>query len=315
MATNGVVHAELHCSEPLFAAGEVRSGIPLMHRFSFVNRGPEPVEVTGVRPGCGCLKPQLECRTYRPGEEGSVRVEVNTVTQAEGPNAWRAVLQYRSAGVLHELPLSITAHVLREVSIQPANAILYINAGQRQEFTLADRRSTPLAVVRCETTSAHVRASAGEARRDPGGHWTRTLVVEVLPDCPEGRHEEMLHIHTSDATYPHLMVPFTVVKHLRQQVSALPAEVSWSVAGNAPVPARLVLLGRPDEQEVVVDRVEADSPAIQCRWAPGPGTRATVKVQVERSQVPAGGLQGNVRVHLSKPAGQTVTIPVRCSVR
>jgi hypothetical protein len=142
-----------------------------------------------------------------------------------------------------------------------------------------------------------------------------TLALEVLPDCPEGRHEEMLLLATTDPLYPELRVPFTVVKKARQRVTAVPGSVLLRGSASGPLPARLVLLGSSDGEEVAVAKVEADNPAIHCCWAAGPGTQATLKVQVDRAQVRGDELEGNVRVQISRPAPQTLTIPLRCLLR
>jgi hypothetical protein len=316
LAWAGAARADLHCEGPLFQAGQVRSGAPLAHRFTLSNAGPEEVEVTEIKPGCGCLRPRLEGPALlRPGEARSVLMEVNTLAQPEGPNTWRAVVGYRCASRPRELPLFVTADVVSEVSVRPAGLLISTDTAIGHEVTLIDRRPTPLAIQAVTTSSRHFRPRAGAPRRAAGGHWEWALSLEVAPDCPEGRHEEVLLVHTSDPAYAELKVPFTVVKRPRQKVSAVPGVVSLLAAGDAPLPARIVLLGAADEEEVVIDRVEADSPAIQCRWAPGPGPRATLKVQVERARLTGPYWEGKVHVHLSRPVPQTITVPVRCTLR
>src|SRR5262245_13566231 len=60
--------ADLQSRQPAPYVGEVRTGVPLTHRFTFVNTGPEVVEITDARASCGCLAPRLAKRTYQPGE-------------------------------------------------------------------------------------------------------------------------------------------------------------------------------------------------------------------------------------------------------
>jgi riboflavin biosynthesis pyrimidine reductase len=54
----------------------------------------------------------------------------------------------------------------------------------------------------------------------------------------------------------------------------------------------------------------ADSPAITCRWAPGPETMATVKILVDSRLLSDGALRSAIHVHVGKPVRETVTIPV-----
>ncbi len=238
------VRAELECAEPTVEKGEVRSGVPLSHRFVFVNRGRETVEVTDVRPSCGCLAPKLEQRRFRPGESGTLLLEVNTLTQPAGANSWRTTIHYKTDGVEHELPLYVCARVVMEISVEPPSLAIYTDTSISHEITVIDRRTEPLIVRAVSASSPHVRARLGELRRNDAGQWLRSIQVEVLADCPEGHHNESLCICTSDPTYPELKVPFTIVKRPRQQVSAAPSSILLSEAAGQPLPARIVLLER-----------------------------------------------------------------------
>ena len=92
----GVARADLVCPVPEFAVpNEVLSGEPLRHRFEVRNAGNEAIEILGLKPGCGCLAPRIDRMRLLPGESATVAVDVNTVTQAEGRNAWRVTVRYR----------------------------------------------------------------------------------------------------------------------------------------------------------------------------------------------------------------------------
>jgi len=41
--------------------------------FAFTNTGSEPIEIVEVHTSCGCTVPELEKRTYAPGERGELR--------------------------------------------------------------------------------------------------------------------------------------------------------------------------------------------------------------------------------------------------
>ncbi len=306
------VRAELECLQSVVDKGEVRSGLPLAQRFLFCNRGPGPVEITDVRPSCGCLAPKLDKRVLQAGETGELLLEVNTLTQPAGLHSWRITLRYQCGEAEQELSLYIRARLVTEITVEPPSLAIYTDTAIRHEITLIDRRTEPLIVRAVPTSSPYVRTHLGELRRDDAGHWHRTIQVEVLADCPEGTHTETLRICTSDPLYSELKVPFTIVKHARHRVSATPASVVLSQPANQPLPARIVLLSAAEEGEVHIDHVESDHPAIDCRWAPGPGHQATLKIRIDRQQIPGDRLRAAVHVHLSQPAAETITIPVSC---
>jgi hypothetical protein len=86
-------------------------------------------------------------------------------------------------------------------------------------------------------------------------------------------------------------------------------------AGGGPVPARVILLRAAGDQEVDVEAVECDDPAVRCTRAKGPGNMCTLRLQIDRSRLAADGLNTLLRVRLARPAGETVTIPVHCTTR
>ncbi len=310
----GLCRADLVCSESVVDKGETRSGVPLSHRFTFVNRGDNPVEITDVRPSCGCLAPKLERRIVPPGESGQLLLEINTLTQPDGENGWRATVRYKDGASERELPLYVRACVVREIGVEPPALAIYTDSSLGHEIAVIDRRTEPLMVRAVVASSPHVRTHLGELKRDAAGRWRRSIQVEVLADCPEGTHEETLRICTSDALYTELKVPFTIVKRARFQTSATPASVVLTAAGDEPLPSRVVLLSAADDREVRIDRVETDHPAVECRWAQGPGHQATLKIRVERSRITGDRLRAFVRVHLAQPA-ETILIPVSCLLR
>src|SRR5262245_54289302 len=116
----GRVRAELRFAAPRADLGEVRSGAKLGHAFTFVNAGPGPVEIVEARPGCGCLRPRLEQTRYQPGEQGTILLEVNARGESAGPHTWRLQLLYRDGGTTREAALAVSAHVVTEVTLQPA---------------------------------------------------------------------------------------------------------------------------------------------------------------------------------------------------
>jgi hypothetical protein len=304
--------AELECPASVVDKGEARSGLPLSHRFAFVNRGVHAVEITDVRPSCGCLAPKLERRTFQPGESGEMLLEINTLTQPAGLNSWRVTLRYKDGDSEKELPLYVNARIVTEISVEPPSLAIYTDTSLGHEILVLDRRIEPLMVRAVLASSPHVRTHLGELHRDAAGHWRRAIQVEVLADCPEGTHEETLRICTSDPQYAELKVPFTIVKHARRQVSAAPASVVLAAMDEQPLPARVVLLSAADDREVRIERIEADHEAVSCRWAQGPGHQATLKIRVDRSRITGDRLRAAVRVHLSQPATEALTIPISC---
>jgi hypothetical protein len=302
--------ADLRFIQPLADAGEVKSGVPLTHRFAFVNTGPEAVEITDARASCGCMTPRLDQRTFQPGEEGTLLLEINTLSQSAGAHSWRVQVTYRAGKRIYEMSLQLTARVITEVSVQPASVTVFTDRVMGHEILLTDLRSQPLSITEVQTSSPKLSAQVAEDFQDPQGHRVRKIRLGAADDYAEGRHEETLTIYTDDPGYQELKVPVTLIKQSRQRLAASPSPVSLMAPPGQPFPSRIVLIRDRDGQKVVIDKIVVGHPAIVCRWAQGPGAMATVKITIDRNHVADATVQSTVQIQTSQPVRETLTIPV-----
>jgi hypothetical protein len=308
------VRAELAFAETTVDVGEVRSGLPVQRKLAFVNRGREPVEVREVRAGCGCVRARLEKRLYQPNEGGAVVLDLHTLGQPAGPHAWGVRLATAEGGAGRAVDLVVRAVVVAEVTLEPAALTLFTDHAAGHEVELWDRRSRPFAVREVRSSSPHLAGRLVRRRPDKGPGACYVVRVEVAAGFPEGHHEETLQVVTDDPLYRELRVPVSVVKRPRRPVAALPAEVSLVAAPGQAVPSRVVQLRHRANEPVQVDRVEAADPAVTCRWAAGLLPAPTLRVTVDRARVAGKVLQSSVVVHLRQPAGESVVIPVTCTL-
>jgi hypothetical protein len=313
LALPALGRAELSCTETPFEAGQVASGKVLQHHFTLFNSGPAMIEVTDVKPGCGCLRPHLDQPTFQPGEHGTLSLEINTLTQPGGPNVWGATVHYMENGEPRELVVHVRASLVPIVSVTPATLMIHTRTAASGEFTLIERLPNPLPLRALVSSSDHVTVTAGDPVRE-GDCWKRPLRLRVLASMPEGRHDDVLKILTGDGQYSELSVPFAVVKRSPDGVQPSPPSLNLMAGEDARFPSRIVMLSNDDDKPVVVERVETTHPFIRCTWATGPGARSTLRVQVDNDKVPADKkFEAAVRVHIVQPVPQVVTIPVLCT--
>jgi hypothetical protein len=96
-----------------------------------------------------------------------------------------------------------------------------------------------------------------------------------------------------------------VIKRDGNSCVATPSEVELSAG------PRLVRLADHQGRGVVVESVQSDDPAVACPWAPGPENQATLKMELDRSRWNGEGLDTQVRVQMSRPVREILTIRVR----
>jgi hypothetical protein len=283
----------LHVPEPTIDAGEVRIGPPLVRRFAFTNAGSEPLTIADVHTSCGCLVPTLRQRVYQPGERGDLAVEVNTLSQPAGPHRWRFSLSYRCGKATGERPLELIAKLAQEIEITPAAIAFRGDNPPPAVVSITDRRPRPLHVLTASTSSPKLRAEIV-----PAG-----LRLSVAADATAGQTAETVVIETDDPDYREIKLPVTIDRRPKGAVTALPNRATLVAGGSAIVQLKA-------EKSVEVQAIEASVPALVCRWAPGPGDRATVRIGLDRSKWDGRPFTAEVRVHLKAPAGESVVIPV-----
>src|SRR4029077_13817996 len=132
--------------------------------------GSEPVEIIEARASCGCLTPRLAKRSYDPGEKGDVLFEVNTLIPAPGTHTWRVQLDYRSGETNYQIPLQLTANLIRDVAVEPAALTVYTDRAMSHEVILTDLREKPLSVSEVHTSSGPLKAAVAADSRDGDGH-------------------------------------------------------------------------------------------------------------------------------------------------
>lgn len=304
--------ADLHFPEPRVERGTVRSGVPLAQQFNFVNQGPGAVTITDLRASCGCLAPRLEKRTYQSGESGAIFLEVNTLSQPPGPNAWGVDVHYQDAGQEQIKRLDLLVNLITEVKVEPARLNFSTTGALRHQVVVTDQRPQPFRVTQARCSSPFLLADV-QAAEGPTAAVQR-VSVEVTAQLPEGRHELVLSIFTDDPTYRELRVPVTVNKRSRQSVSAAPDTVNLTIPRGQPAPSRIVRLQCEGDEEVEVERIEVDDPALRCKWIKGPGKMATLRISVDPTRV-TDEFKSAVHVHVSRPAPACLTIPVFCTTR
>jgi len=306
--------SEIYCDKPAVNAGVVFTGTRLVQRFKLSNRGKAPLEVLEARASCGCLSPRLDRKRLQPSEEGTLELEINTLSQPSGPNTWTVRLRYQESGQVQETSLQLSAQLISEVMVQPAAMVLLADKAASHEVVVTDRRARPFKLVDARAGSGKLTTHIRGAERNKDGHVTFKIGVHVPIDYPEGRHDEALHVYTDDPKYPDLLVPITIVKSSPKRLCATPGEVNLTVSAGQQAPARIILIRDNQQQQVKIERVTADDPAISCRWAEGPNTMCTLKIQLNRALLYSNSLSSAVHVHLLGPIHETLTIPVKCTL-
>jgi uncharacterized protein DUF1573 len=300
----------LYCAQPVADRGQVRGGPVLAHQFEFSNRAASELAIVHVQPSCGCLAPKLSATRLKPGESATLALSIGTISQPAGDNLWSVRLYYRVAGESENriAELRVKAKLVKEVSLEPAALRLMGGPGLAHEITLIDRRAKPLDLTGAFPSSNRITATMGDWKKTDAG-WMRKIQVKLAENCPPGKHEEIIQILSQDGDYGEIRVPVTVVRHDKQRFLATPEEAKIILTPGKAASA-MVLIRDHEGQPIEIAKIEADDPAVTCRFAEGAFPTAAIRVMVAKDAVPA--RWSTVRVQLKAPIAQSLLIPVSC---
>jgi hypothetical protein len=166
---------------------------------------------------------------------------------------------------------------------------------------LTDRRPTPLAITAVRTDTDGLRAEMLLATSSA----SRAVRIHVLESCPAGMTTDTLRIATDDPKYPELCVPITVTRRSSARVTAIPERPAITPNGSV-----LVQLRGTDGEPVWIERIDSNNTALTTRWAPGPGSFATLRIGIDKAIWDGRPFAAQVTVQCSQPKEKTITIPV-----
>lgn len=278
-------------------AGQVFVGQRLVRKFTLRNSAAEVMTITGVKASCGCAAPELSRRQLQPGESAELTLDVNTLSQPAGPIRWNAHVDWHCGAQKGRSTFELTAHLIREIEVEPAALALQAQPGFQHEILVKDHRTDPFHVTGVRTSSNVIRAEYIAERR--------SIRVCVAETCPEGTSSDVVTIATDDRKYPELRVPITVTRTAPARIVAYPARPNLTPSASV-----LVQLRGRDGETMRVERVETGHAALTSRWTEGPGPFATLRIGLDKSKWDGQGIASELRVRFATPAGETLIIPV-----
>lgn len=304
-------NATFHSPAPVAAKGDVKAGPPLVHAFELVNATAGTVTITKVETGCGCLRQGVSATALPPGEKTKLTLEVNTLTQPDGPNRWQVGVSYKveapgAQPQTGEMLLQITATLTREIAVSPPQIAFSTTGAAQQSLEITDKRAKPLTVLKATTSAAHLTVDVGAVATTPAR--SQPVTVKLAANAPAGHHDETIVLYTDDPGCPELRVPVRVLKRAAAAVTVTPDAVSARFAAGQSEVSTLVQLRSPDGKAVGIAGAEADFPGVGVKFSAGSGPVATVRVTVPAAIATQPG-RCTVRVRLNEPSGEVV-IPV-----
>jgi hypothetical protein len=315
----GVAHADDIAPRPKLVVEntEVDLGIRepgprLEFVFQLKNTGTAPLQITDLKPSCGCLVPRCD-REIPAGGSGSVTV---TMESAALRGAIKKNLVVCSNDAERpEVALTVKALVRPSVELVPAsNFLLPLRRGQSVEriVTVNSYEAPPAQILKIESSEPFLKAevlpveTSSDDKQSPSQQQVR---VTVLPEAPYAPFAATVTIETNNASHSRLVL--NVNGYPEGAVSASPARIYFDQISAAPNPLapaeRFITLLKKDGSFKLLG-IEADPALRVTTSSDSTGQFCEVILRYQGGWKP-GPLKGTIVIKTTDPGMPRIEIP------
>jgi hypothetical protein len=295
--------------KPVVDVGKVRKGEPIRQEFVIRNSGDAPLEITEVKPSCGCTVAKYD-RLIPAG--GTGRVEMVVETDAFGGGIAKSVTVFTNDPANPRLNLVVKALIREPVVARPGYARFMTVQGQSAEAsvqTVFATDGTRFEVLAVESPYSFVKATHGREEGDDG-RWQVELSLDrgaptgaladyvvVRTDHPE---QAEVKIAVSGLVRPIITVAPKVADFGRREL-AEPQSKSLEVK-NLGTPAVELTEATSDVEglEAVIEQVEE-------------GRHYRIQLTLTDA-LPKGAFEGRLTIKTSSATQPVVEVPLRGTV-
>jgi hypothetical protein len=125
--------ARITFDSPEFDFGKVDSGTLVKHEFVFTNTGTQLLEVSGVRPGCGCTTAGDWDKSVEPGKTGKIPVQFNSAGYGGPVN--KSITVTCNDSNTPTVYLALKGTVWKLIDVTPVYAVFNIKAEEQSDQT------------------------------------------------------------------------------------------------------------------------------------------------------------------------------------
>jgi hypothetical protein len=294
---------------PIFDFGRVRSGQEIKHDFWFTNTGTGPLELTSVRPGCGCTTAGQHDRVVQPGKTGKIPIKLSTANFG-GAMTKSITVTTNCTGAESSIQLQIKGELWQPVQITPMSASFGRVPQQSKDegvlirkLTIVNNVESKAKIDQIKVPSESFKAEAKEL--EPGKKFE--LIVSLMSPLKPGPIYGNIEMATGVPELPILKVP--VNAFIVADVDVTPNQLS--LPANRPSPLQRQLYVRNNIQTPVkVSDLKSSNPALKLdlrETQPGVAYLITVNVPVEYKPSLGG---DKITFKTDHPSLSEVSVPV-----
>ena len=244
---------------PVFDFGRVKGGSVVKTEYVFTNPGNGTLEITAVRPSCGCTTSGEYDKIVPPGKTGKIPIELNT-GKYNGRVTKTVTIETNCTGERHMLTLTIQGEVWQPIDIQPASA-MFGRLEQQKEvekiITLTGNLDAPLEIT--DLTSSNKIFTVEKREKTPGKVYE--IVVKAVPPFAPGSNSGRITMKTN---YPENPTPeFQALALIPEVIEVTPPNLGIPAGSRVPVKRQFYVRNN-DPKPLKISDVKATQPGVRC---------------------------------------------------
>lgn len=298
-------------AEPVFDAGLVPVGEKVEAEFTISNTGDAPLEITQVRPACGCTVAEYD-EVIAPGGSGTVHAVVDTKSEV-GANA-KAITVYTNDPRNPRLQLTIKSDVRPFLTLDPGyarfTAFVHLDRDQSSPQLLWTDDFQGLAITGIESPQPWIEvsyreATAAERVAEASGRQWR-VDVTLAKEAPVGPVADRVLVRTNHPRQAQVEIP--VSGFVRPVVGVTPPAVDFGKVDLAEVQTWRVLVRNYGSAPLEIQGLDSSVPGIRVEVEPLEAGQQYNLVFTPTVQMAKGPFTGRVEVRTNLPQQPTITV-------
>lgn len=305
--------------EPIKDFEIVPKGKILQHQFLIRNAGDAELEITDVRPACGCTVADFD-RTIAPGESGKVSIRMKTENFA-GPIA-KTVAVFTSDTDNPKIELVVKADVKPYITVLPGFARYNYVQGEAVEAvpqTIWAEGGENLEVLAAHSPHDYLKVSfreATEEERNPKGSGRQwRLVFELSDGAPVGALRDYVTVELNHPEQKMAKIPISGFVRPRQHVTPHDADFG-EVEGTMLPLTRTLHFTNFTTDTIELTEIETGVEGLGAEIVPSesqPGHRFKVVLTLDEG-IEKGAFASIIKIHTTDTKNPVVEVPIKGNI-
>lgn len=301
--------------EPIKSFEVVPKGDVVRHRFEIKNDGDQPLQITEVRPACGCTVANFD-KVIAPGSSGFVQADLDTGNFSGGIQKSIAVFTNDTENA--KIQLLMRAEVRPYVSVDPGYARFnYVQGEDLGVITqsIFSPDGADLKVLEATSPYSYVDVSFRKSREDelvgetPGEQWR--VEIKLAADAPVGALRDYVELKLDHPQQTSTRIPVSGFVRPRTHVTPQLLDFGEVEADQLPYEVKFQLTSfTTDGIDVTKVETGIEGLGYEVKALVDSGHRFEVVLRFGKD-VAKGDIESTLRVHTTDPKNPLLELPLK----